>query len=226
MPLILLLVLFFLLPGTAYTNTNTDTLPYPTHTRIIIYQDKNGGKGHVTVKNPGKHAWLFQSWIEDELGIKHPYVYPEISRIEPFSSKRLSISLLDNMWKMDREDVSWLIVRFIPLMESEPNKNRVVIPLSFRLKVFTRPTTISPYLTPVLRCMRGDSGGIQIANDGKHHLSLISIMDKNNKIIIEKPGMLPPGGTIESKTAYKTGEYYLFYIDDDGIKQEINMLCH
>ncbi len=224
MPIIQMLVSFFLLfLDTAYANM--DKLPYPTHTRVIIHQDKNGGKGLVTVKNPGKHAWLFQSWIEDELGYKHPYVYPDISRIEPFSSKRLTISLSENMWKMDRENVVWLIVRFIPFMESELNKNHVVIPLSFRLKVFIRPQSISPYLKPVLRCTQGNKGGIQIRNDGSHHLSIINITNKNKDITIEKPGVLPPSGIIESKAAYRTGEYNLFYIDDDGIKKEIKISC-
>lgn len=224
MPIIFILVSFILLlPSRAYTST--DKLPYPTHTRIIIHQEKNGGKGYVTVKNPGKHTWLFQSWIEDEFEYKHPNVYPEISRIEPFSSKRLTLSLPENMWKVGRENVVWLIVRFIPLMESELNKNHVVMPLSFRLKVFIRPSSILPYLNPDLRCMQGNSGNIKIINDSKHYLSLIGITNESNIIISENPGMISPGGVIESKTAYKSGKYHLFYIDDDGMKKEIDVSC-
>ncbi|EGG8233088.1 fimbria/pilus periplasmic chaperone, partial [Salmonella enterica subsp. enterica serovar Schwarzengrund] len=65
--------------------------PYPETNRVIIRGTENA-TGSFTVTNPGERAWLVQSWVEDENGMKYNSIYPNLFRIDGFQSQVLKIS--------------------------------------------------------------------------------------------------------------------------------------
>lgn len=92
---IAILISLLLFCHVAQSTTHNSNTPYPESNRIIIRGEDNA-TGRITVTNPGERAWLVQSWLEDENGMKHNFTYPNLFRVDGFQSQTLKISTKKN----------------------------------------------------------------------------------------------------------------------------------
>ena len=191
--------------------------PYPERSRVIIRESEAVvTTGNLTVRNPGSHPWLMQAWLEDENAAREGHIYPELSRLEPYFSRRLLISPSVSQWHEGREGLNWLIIRLIPSVERD-GRSRLTIPVELRLKVFLRSHTAgAEQENPMLFCKPRQGGRMILHNGGRHYVTLIELKDSTGRIVNKGGVMIAPGEYHIQGSGMTFGSYKYAYLDDRG----------
>ncbi|WP_089641321.1 fimbrial biogenesis chaperone [Escherichia coli] len=201
----------------------TEPVPYPTKSRVIIYQKAKGNAAHLVINNPGERVWLLQSWIEDMYGKRYSGIHPSLSRLESNTSTRLLIYGPQDLWTEDRENLAWLNIRIIPEV-FQTNESRLTIPIEYRLKLFLRPSSVELKLEPQIICVDNEKN-ISLKNTGKHYLTLSRMNNAKGMVISDNIISIPPGEIMNTTVPYTSGEYEIQYIDDNGLIQSKEVKC-
>lgn len=200
-------------------------VPYPEKSRVIIRDKGTATTGTLTITNPSSHPWMMQAWLENENGIREGNVYPELSRLEVNSSRRLLINPVHSQWNKGREGLNWLVVRLIPSTK-RGEQSRLSIPLVLRLKVFLRSgTTGQGQELPRLSCLWSQDSNLILRNDGQHYLTLTKFKDSYDRTVGKMPLMITPEGQQIIGQSMMSGRYKYSYVNDQGIIDNGSVIC-
>ncbi|HDZ7460911.1 TPA: molecular chaperone [Escherichia coli] len=202
-------------------------IPYPEKSRVIIRENKaEATTGSLTVTNPGSRPWLMQTWLEDEHGVRKGHVYPELSRLEPDFSRRLLIAPSLSQWREGKEGLNWLVIRLIPSTASD-SRNRLIIPVVLRLKVFLRSRTAgAEQEKPVLSCDIRQGGMLMLHNRGRHYVTLTEMKNGSGREAEDMPLMLEPDMEQSAGNRMTPGTYVYGYVNDRGVIVHERVICH
>ncbi|HAW0924916.1 TPA: molecular chaperone [Escherichia coli] len=202
-------------------------IPYPEKSRVIIRENEvETTTGSLTVTNPGSRPWLMQTWLEDENGVRKGHVYPELSRLEPDFSRRLLIAPSLSQWREGKEGLNWLVIRLIPSTASD-SRNRLIIPVVLRLKVFLRSRTAgAEQEKPVLSCDIRQGGMLMLHNRGRHYVTLTEMKNSSGRGAEDMPLMLEPDMEQSVGNGMTPGTYVYGYVNDRGVIVYERVLCH
>ena len=112
----------------------------PQLTRIVAYAEDK--ETPIAVVNDSQETYLIQSWLEDTKGNDNnlPLVLtPPVMKIGGKQEGRLRLVILPTEIPQDRESVYWLSIQEIPPKAKDGGKNKLVLAIRSRLKVFVRP---------------------------------------------------------------------------------------
>lgn len=202
-------------------------IPYPEKSRVIIRENEaEVTTGSLTVTNPGSRPWLMQTWLEDEHGVRKGHVYPELSRLEPDFSRRLLIAPSLSQWREGKEGLNWLVIRLIPSTASD-SRNRLIIPVVLRLKVFLRSRTAgAEQEKPVLSCDIRQGGMLMLHNRGRHYVTLTEMKNGSGREAEDMPLMLEPDMEQSVGNRMTPGTYVYGYVNDRGVIVHERVICH
>lgn len=202
-------------------------IPYPEKSRVIIRENEaEATTGSLTVTNPGSRPWLMQTWLEDEHGVRKGHVYPELSRLEPDFSRRLLIAPSLSQWREGKEGLNWLVIRLIPSTASD-SRNRLIIPVVLRLKVFLRSRTAgAEQEKPVLSCDIRQGGMLMLHNRGRHYVTLTEMKNGSGREAEDMPLMLEPDMEQSAGNRMTPGTYVYGYVNDRGVIVHERVICH
>ncbi|EGK4110335.1 TPA: molecular chaperone [Escherichia coli] len=202
-------------------------IPYPEKSRVIIRENEaEATTGSLTVTNPGSRPWLMQTWLEDEHGVRKGHVYPELSRLEPDFSRRLLIAPSLSQWREGKEGLNWLVIRLIPSTASD-SRNRLIIPVVLRLKVFLRSRTAgAEQEKPVLSCDIRQGGMLMLHNRGRHYVTLTEMKNGSGREAEDMPLMLEPDMEQSVGNRMTPGTYVYGYVNDRGVIVHERVICH
>ena len=202
-------------------------IPYPERSRVIIRENEGEATtGSLTVTNPGSRPWLMQTWLEDEHGVRKGHVYPELSRLEPDFSRRLLIAPSLSQWREGKEGLNWLVIRLIPSTASD-SRNRLIIPVVLRLKVFLRSRTAgAEQEKPVLSCDIRQGGMLMLHNRGRHYVTLTEMKNGSGREAEDMPLMLEPDMEQSAGNRMTPGTYVYGYVNDRGVIVHERVICH
>ncbi|ECB5535560.1 molecular chaperone, partial [Salmonella enterica subsp. enterica serovar Schwarzengrund] len=196
--------------------------PYPETNRVIIRGTENA-TGSFTVTNPGERAWLVQSWVEDENGMKYNSIYPNLFRIDGFQSQVLKISTKKEQWSAEHEKMLWLYIKIIPPLDAS-KKNKLEIPIIYKLKVFLRPPHLETRRESFV-CKRINEEAVKIMNFSSFIITLTRVTDDKERIKLKKTEILKPNDGLIITKAHNTSKFKLYSIDDQGTEVESDIIC-
>ncbi|EPL0050599.1 fimbrial biogenesis chaperone [Escherichia coli] len=223
---IIVIVLTSLCAGQVHAESGGQ-IPYPEKSRVIIRENEGEATtGSLTVTNPGSRPWLMQTWLEDEHGVRKGHVYPELSRLEPDFSRRLLIAPSLSQWREGKEGLNWLVIRLIPSTASD-SRNRLIIPVVLRLKVFLRSRTAgAEQEKPVLSCDIRQGGMLMLHNRGRHYVTLTEMKNGSGREAEDMPLMLEPDMEQSAGNRMTPGTYVYGYVNDRGVIVHERVICH
>lgn len=199
-----------------------ENTPYPETNRVIIRGTENS-TGGFTVTNPGERAWLVQSWVEDENGMKHNFIYPNLFRIDGFQSQTLKISTKKEQWSAVHEKMLWLYIKIIPPLDAT-QKNKLEIPIIYKLKVFLRPSDLEIRRENFI-CKKTNEKTVKITNLSPYVITLTRVIDDKRRIKLKKAEILKPNDDFILTELHDTSKFKLYSIDDLGTEIESNIIC-
>lgn len=137
------------------------------NTRIVFSSDKRSTS--VLVRNPSKHPYAVQTWVNtaaDDSTTSVPFALsPQLFKLNPGSEQLLQINGLPNTLAKDRESLFFFNMQEIPQASDEPG-NHLNIALRTRIKLFYRPAQLKGNPTSQLKSLKFS----WIDKDGSPHL--------------------------------------------------------
>ncbi|HBA7710212.1 TPA: molecular chaperone [Escherichia coli] len=219
---IAILISLLLFCHVAQSTTHNSNTPYPESNRIIIRGEENA-TGRITVTNPGERAWLVQSWLEDENGMKHNFTYPNLFRVDGFQSQTLKISTKKEQWSAMHEKMLWLYIKIIPKLDTT-KKNKLEIPIIYKIKVFLRPSDLGIRRESFV-CEKTHEETVKIANLSPYVITLTGVIDDKGRIKLKKAEILKPNDYFILTKVHDKSKFKLYSIDDQGTEIESNIKC-
>ncbi|XOQ04105.1 MAG: molecular chaperone [Hafnia paralvei] len=151
----------------------------------LIYDAKKSDVSMV-LKNSEDRAYLIQSWVDAKgnsqlENSKLPFVIsPPLFKIQPKSENVVQVIYPGSGLPADRESLVWLNIKVIPSMtlEEQRQKNKVVVAVNYRVKLFYRPDGLqgsSSDATSKLHWKKTGSDKLTAINDSAYYVTMNKI---------------------------------------------------
>lgn len=152
----------------------------------LIYDAKKSDVNMV-LKNSEDRAYLIQSWVDAKgnsqlENSKLPFVIsPPLFKMQPKSENVVQVIYPDNGLPVDRESLVWLNIKVIPSMtlEEQKQKNKVVVAVNYRVKLFFRPDGLmgsSSDAVSKLHWKKTGSDKVTAINDSAYYVTMNKIV--------------------------------------------------
>ncbi|GAA4502224.1 fimbrial biogenesis chaperone [Pseudaeromonas paramecii] len=161
-------------PAQANVVINTTRVIYPASAREVS----------VSLSNPGEAPALVQAWLDEGDPNAKPdqtqvpfILLPPIFRLDAKQAQALRLTYTQSKaLPTDRESLFWLNVLDIPPKPAE-DSNYLQLAIRSRLKLFFRPTGLSPEVAkaPTLLKSRLDGQTLWLDNPSPYHLTLTQL---------------------------------------------------
>ncbi|HEK0623690.1 MAG: molecular chaperone [Proteus mirabilis] len=141
----IIFILFFFIP-LVFANDNKTNISFE-KSRAIFETDKQN-KFFFKMINSGEKPVLMQAWIRNNESSddiekdvnKNFIVVPPLVKVEPENENLFEIIKANNHFAKDREEISYLRIKIIPLQEKE--SNQITLTPIFNFKIYHRPENI------------------------------------------------------------------------------------
>lgn len=162
----------------------------------------------MTLKNDDNRSYLIQSWLDVTgnpalTGKRIPFVVtPPLFRMPPKSENVVQLVYNDSGLPKNKESLLWLNIKSIPALNDGESltKNKMLIAVSNRIKVFYRPQGLNGSAAAALKDLkweRGERNQVRAVNSSSYYVVLnhISLNGNEVKISIETNNtVVAPGG--------------------------------
>ncbi|WP_205953013.1 fimbria/pilus periplasmic chaperone [Pantoea stewartii] len=168
-----------------------------------------------TISNTSsKDSFLVQSWVENQAGVKVKdlIVVPPLYLSGPEDENILRLILMNHNLPEDRESLYYFIAKGIPSIgKKTDDENNVRIAIASRIKLFVRPSGLSPSpeKAPAKLIFMKSNNSIVVKNPTPYYLTMVNIKygSQNIESMMVKPfseQLLTSGDTSSSLIIYST----------------------
>ena len=212
--ILLLLVLFTSSSSAGGISIGQTRVVFPSSNKSVSF----------SMENTGESLYLLQSWLEDEQNQKTNalMVTPPLIKLAAKQKNNLNIlNVATDALPADKETLFWLNVKAIPaIKKSLKNKNKIVLAIKTRVKVFYRPDNLEPsrdVAAEQLEWRVDKQGYLTLSNPTPYYLTLPKIDQAADTF----PGiMLAPKQTLTLDIRASDKPATFVSIDDFGAQQQ------
>ncbi|MEO3989023.1 fimbrial biogenesis chaperone [Pseudocitrobacter cyperus] len=183
----------------------------------VIYP---GGKkeASLNVKNPDKHSYLIQSWIDNEGNEKAPFIItPPLFRLGATEDNALRIVRTGGQLPEDRESMFWMNIKTIPATEKQENVNTLQIAIKTRLKLIYRPQSLTAAPETQANKLSWQRNGQRlIVNNPTPYYMNFSVVNVGHSMVKDATYVAPMSTATFTLPANATGDVSWKIISDFG----------